>query len=46
MQNGIILEAKDEENITKICKREWKKIKNRGLRYMEKITKNILNETK
>ena len=40
------LNEEDEKMLIEICKEEWDKILNRGMRNMSKITNNILAETK
>lgn len=41
-ENKIILTAGDEAELVNICKQIWKQEKNRGLRYIQKLTKKIL----
>jgi hypothetical protein len=41
-ENKIILDAGDEAELVNTCKQIWKQEKNRGLRYIQKLSKKVL----
>ena len=41
MEKGLKLDAEDEVQLVNICKQIWKQEKNRGIRFIQKLSKKI-----